>query len=109
MKVLENILKILTRILNIPLAVLNFVFNHIVVFVWMIVSLLEFFVVMPVYYIITGKWYYDARFNHPYRYWFPIAHNIENIINALPSIMIDENLIDFSKHYSKEEQTEDNK
>jgi len=107
MKKLENILKILVRIVNIPLAVLCFIVMLIIVFFLMIFSVIEFFTVMPIYYVATGRWYYDSRnFRHPYDKWFPIANNMETYIDAIPGGTINEDRIDFSKYYIK---TEDNK
>ena len=108
MKILEFVLKVLARIINIPLAILSFVIMIFIVFIWIIVSVLEFIIVMPIYYIFTGRWYYNIILKWPYRCWFPISQNMENIIDALPSIMIDEDWFDFSKFYDKEKKTENN-
>lgn len=105
MKVLESILKILVRIINIPLAVLGFIVMLILIFFLMIFSVIEFFTVMLIYYVLTGKWYYDSRnFKYPYKKWFPIANNMETYIDAIPGITIDEDKIDFSKYYGRDKE-----
>lgn len=103
MKVLENILKILARIINIPLAVLYFIAMLMILFLMMIFSVIEFFTVMPIYYVLTGKWYYDSRnFKYPYRNWFPIAINMETYMDVIPCGTIDEDKIDLSKYYGRD-------
>lgn len=61
---------------------------------------------MPIYYVVTGRWYYNSKnFRHPYDKWFPIANNMETYIDAIPGGTINEDKIDLSKYYKK---TEDN-
>lgn len=105
MKVLENILKILARIANIPLAVLYFIVTLMIMFLMMLFSMIEFFTVMPIYYVLTGHWYYDSRyFKYPYRNWFPIANNMGSYIDIIPCGTIDEDKIDLSKYYGRDKE-----
>lgn len=103
MKVLENIINILIRIANIPLSALN-----IILLVWYAIILLfiiipaEFLIVMPIYYIITGKWYYNGDINPPYDYWFPIAGSMETYFDIFPSLIIPE--INLSKYYGRDKE-----
>lgn len=92
MKILENLLNILVRILNIPLMFLT-VIAHLLICVLLlfIVSPLEFAIVMPVYYIVTGNWYYE-EWNHsyPYRKWFPIATHMDFYLDKIPCLTLNE-------------------
>lgn len=102
MKVLENILKILARIVNIPLAILYAIVMLMILFLLVIFSIIEFFTVMPIYYVLTGKWYYDSwNFKYPYKNWFPISINMETYMDVIPCGIIDENKIDLSKYYGR--------
>lgn len=99
MKILENILKILARIINIPLAASYFIVMLMILFLLMVFSVIEFFTVMPIYYVLTGHWYYDSKnFKYPYRNWFPIANNMGAYIDVIPCITIDEDKINLSKY-----------
>lgn len=100
MKVLESILKILVRIVNIPLAALYFIVMLMILFLLVIFSVIEFFTAMPIYYVLTGKWYYDSwNFKYPYKNWFPMSINMETYMDIIPKITIDEDKIDLSKYY----------
>lgn len=106
MKILEKAINILIRIVNIPLLVLT-----IILIVWYGIILLfiiipaEFLIAMPVYYIITGKWYYyNGNIKSPYNYWFPIAENTEFYFGIFPSLIIPE--INLSKYYGRDKEHE---
>lgn len=88
--------------MNIPLAVLYFIVMLVIMILMMIFSVIEFFTVMPIYYVLTGRWYYDSRyFKYPYRNWFPIATNMETYMDVIPCITIDEDKINLSKYYGR--------
>jgi len=108
MKALENILKILVRIVNVPLMALYIIVMLMIMFFMMIFSMIEFFTVMPIYYILTGHWYYNPMsFKYPYRNWFPIANNMETYIDVIPCWTIDEDKIDLSKYYGRDKEHSD--
>jgi len=103
MKLLEKVINILIRIMNIPLLVLS-----IILLVWYAIILLfiiipaEFLIVMPIYYIITGKWYYNGDINPPYDYWLPIAESMETYFDIFPFLIIPE--INLSKYYGRNQE-----
>lgn len=103
MKVLENAINTLIRIVNIPLLVLSIIllvlYGTILLF---IIIPAEFLIVMPIYYIITGKWYYICDINPPYDYWFPIAANMETYFDYFPFLIIPE--INLSKYYGRDKE-----
>lgn len=103
MKVLEKIINILIRIVNIPLLALSIIlivlYSIILLF---IISPVEFLTVMPIYYIITGEWYYDIDINPPYDQWFPISGNMETYFNHSPFLIIPE--INLSKYYGRDKE-----
>lgn len=101
MKVLEKAINILIRIVNIPLLALS-----IILLVWYSIILLfiaipvEFLTVMPIYYIITGEWYYNGDINPPYDYWFPVAESMETYFDHFPILMLPE--INLIKYYGRD-------
>jgi len=102
MKTLETILRILVRIMNVPLFPLNYILMMIYTFILRFIFVpLEFFIVVPIYYLITGNWYYNCDINPPYDYWFPIVDNIGNYVDLFPRFIIPEELINFSKYYGR--------
>lgn len=103
MKVLENVINILIRIVNIPLLALSIIllvlYSSILLF---IVIPVEFLTVMPIYYIITGEWYYNGNINPPYDYWFPVAESMETYFDHFPILIIPE--INLSKYYGRDKE-----
>lgn len=103
MKVLEKVINTLIRIVNVPLLALSIflltVYGTILLF---IIIPAEFLIVMPIYYIITGKWYYNGDINPPYDYWFPIAVSMETYFDYFPFLIIPE--INLSKCYGRDKE-----
>lgn len=88
MKILENLLNILVRILNIPLLLLTIIVHLLTSFLLLfIVSPLEFVIVVPFYYIVTGKWYYDKCWVHNTKR-FPILYNMDFYLNKIPCLSL---------------------
>lgn len=109
MKALEVILKVLIRIVNIPLFFITVVFSVLLVLIlFFVVCPIEAFIVMPIYYLTTGKWYYGNNrgnnFKYPYRNWLPVLHNVGNYMILIPDIFIDEDIIDLNKHYGRDKE-----
>ena len=103
MKVLEKVINILIRIVNVPLLALYIIllvlYSIILLF---IISPVEFLIVIPIYYIITGEWYYDIDINPPYDQWFPISGNMETYFEHFPRLIIPE--INLSKYYGRDKE-----
>lgn len=98
MKVLEIILNLTIRIINVPIICLT-----IIIFILMSILLLfiliplEAIIVMPIYYIVTGKWYYNVI-----NYWFPVVDNIGTYFDHFPNLMLSE--INLSKYYGRDKE-----
>lgn len=93
MKKLEAIFNILIRIVNIPLVLITVIAHGLASMLFLFVAIpLEFLLVMPIFYIVTGEWYYNKPFNYKHLWvnWFPIIENIEVFINILPIFRIKE-------------------
>ena len=102
MKFLENILNLFIRIINIPI-ICSTIITFILMGILMLFILipLEIIVVMPIYYIITGKWYFSehAFDNYKLDMWFPIAFNVDTYYENFPDLTIPE--INLSKYYGR--------
>ena len=93
MKILETILNILIRIINIPLGLITFVvYVLLYVVLLFVVFPFEFFLVAPIFYIVTGKWYFTKPFSYKHKWanWFPIIENFDSIPDMLPVFKIKE-------------------
>lgn len=69
-----------------------------------IVSPLEFVIVVPFYYIVTGKWYYHDKWIY-YRKWYPISYNMDFYLDKIPRLTLNEFDLNKNKkdiaHYEK--------
>lgn len=103
MKVLEKIINILIRIVNIPLLVLSIILLVLYATILLFIIIpAEFLIVMPIYYIFTGEWYYNGDINPPYDYWFPIVYSMETYFDYFPILIIPE--INLSKYYGRDKE-----
>lgn len=105
MKILEKILNIFIRIINIPIicsTIITFICMGIVMLFVLIP--LEVIAVTPIYYILCGKWYFsEYAFDNPKLCgWFPIAFNMDTYYENFPNLTISE--IDLSKYYGRDKE-----
>jgi len=102
MKILEKILNPFIRIINILIICLTiFIFICMGFLMLFVLIPLEVIVVTPVFYVITGKWYFGSHAfdNYKLDMWFPIAFNMDTYYDNFPNLTIPE--INLSKYYGR--------
>lgn len=103
MKALEIILNLIIRIINVLIICLTIItYICIGIVIIFILIPLEIIAVMPIYYIITGKWYFGSHAfeNSKLDMWLPIAFNVETYYDNFPDLTIPE--INLSKYYGRD-------
>jgi len=85
---MKNILKFLIRLFNLVSIIISFIiFIPYVLLVVVIIVPAEFLLVSTIYYLLTGKWYYDDIMGE----WFPVVYNLEDTwFEKFPWFTIDE-------------------